>query len=152
MLRVSEYISKTLANLGVRHVFMLTGGGAKFLNVALGTNPKIKPIFNHHEQDCTIAAQVKISRDGRGRARDNIFTKRQWRNLKYEEVYLHEYASPKEASRGLSQYIYFCDYQRPHQALDYQAPAHIYGVSLPVVNSTCQVEPVKTLTNQYTLN
>jgi putative transposase len=102
--------------------------------------------------DRLLAAQVKISMDGRGRAKDNIFTERLWRTIKYEEVYLHEYASPKEAYRGLSQYIHFYDYERPHQALDYQTPAQVYGVSLPVVNSTCQVEPVETLTNQYTLN
>ncbi len=90
-----------------------------------------------------LAARVQISMDGRGRARDNIFTERLWRTVKYEEVYLNEYTSPKEAYRGLSQYIDFYDYERPHQALDYQTPAQVYGVSLPVVHST--------LTNQYTL-
>jgi putative transposase len=64
--------------------------------------------------------------DGRGRARDNIFTERLWRTVKYEEVYLHEYASPKEAYRNLSQYIYFYNYERPHQALDYPPPAHLW--------------------------
>ncbi len=54
-----------------------------------------------------LAAQVQISMDGLGRARDNIFTVRLWRTIKYEEVYLHEYASPKEANRNLDQYIYF---------------------------------------------
>jgi putative transposase len=102
--------------------------------------------------DRLLAAQVKISMDGRGRARDNIFTERLWRTVKYEEVYLHEYASPKEAYRSLSQYIYFYNYERPHQALDYQAPAQVYRVGLPVVHSTRQVELVETLTNQYTLN
>ncbi len=43
------------------------------------------------------AAQVKISMDGKGRALDNIFTERLWRTVKYEEVYLHEYASPRAA-------------------------------------------------------
>jgi putative transposase len=43
--------------------------------------------------------KVQISMDGRGRARDNIFTERLWRTIKYEEVYLHDYASPKEAYR-----------------------------------------------------
>src|SRR5258706_8070089 len=57
MIRVSEYIAQTLANLSVRHVFMLTGGGAMFLNDALGNQAGIKPIFNHHEQARAIAAE-----------------------------------------------------------------------------------------------
>jgi len=86
---------------------------------------------------------VQISMDGRGRARDNIFTERLWRTIKYEEVYLHDYASPKEAYRQLANYIRFYNFERPHQALGYQTPAQVYGASLPVVHST--------LTNQYTL-
>ncbi len=57
MMRVSDYISQTLVRFGVRHVFMLTGGGSMFLNYAIGTNPKIKTIFNHHEQACAMAAE-----------------------------------------------------------------------------------------------
>lgn len=68
-------------------------------------------------------AGVKISMDGRGRARDNIFTERLWRTIKYEEVYLHEYASPKEAYHQLARYIRFYNFERPHQALDYLPPA-----------------------------
>ena len=56
-MRVSDFISKTLVNFGVRHVFMITGGGAMFLNYAIGTNPKIKTIFHHHEQACAMAAE-----------------------------------------------------------------------------------------------
>jgi putative transposase len=72
-------------------------------------------------------AGVQISMDGRGRARDNIFTERLWRTIKYEEVYLHEYGSPKEAHRQLASYIYFYNFERSHQALDYQTPAQLYG-------------------------
>ncbi len=89
------------------------------------------------------AAHVQISMDGRGRARDNIFTERLWRTIKYEEVYLHDYASPKEACHQLADYLHFYNFERPHQALGYQTPAQVYGASLPVVHST--------LTNQYTL-
>ena len=56
-MRVSEYIAQTLADFGVRHVFMLTGGGAMFLNDALGNQDGIQPIFNHHEQASAIAAE-----------------------------------------------------------------------------------------------
>ena len=41
------------------------------------------------------AAGIQISMDGKGRALDNIFTERVWRSLKYEEIYLHDYASPR---------------------------------------------------------
>jgi len=90
-------------------------------------------------------ANIKISMDGRGRARDNIFTERLWRTIKYEEVYLHDYASPKEAYHQLANYIRFYNFERPHQALEYLTPAQLYWVSSPVprvVHST--------LTNQTT--
>jgi putative transposase len=69
---------------------------------------------------------VQISMDGRGRFVDNIFTERLWRTIKYEEVYLHEYSTPKQARQSLSQYINFYNQERPHQALDYRTPAAIY--------------------------
>jgi acetolactate synthase-1/2/3 large subunit len=57
-MRVSDYISTTLSDkFGVRHVFMLTGGGSMFLNYAIGTNSRIQTIFNHHEQACAMAAE-----------------------------------------------------------------------------------------------
>ena len=73
-----------------------------------------------------LAAGVQISMDGRGRVLDNIFTERLWRTVKYEEVYLHDYDSPKEARQGLRRYFDFYNYERPHQALDYRTPAEIY--------------------------
>ena len=57
MIQVSNYISKSLVGFGVRHVFMVTGGGAMFLNYAIGTNPDLITIFNHHEQASAIAAE-----------------------------------------------------------------------------------------------
>jgi len=57
MIQVAQYVAKTLSNFGVRHVFMLTGGGAIFLNDALGNHPDIQPIFNHHEQASAMAAE-----------------------------------------------------------------------------------------------
>jgi putative transposase len=76
--------------------------------------------------DRLLAANVQISMDGRGRAMDNIFTERLWRTVKYEEVYLHDYATPREARQGLTRYFEFYNHERPHQALDYQTPAQIY--------------------------
>ncbi len=72
------------------------------------------------------AAGVRISMDGRGRALDNIFTERLWRSIKYEEVYLADYASPREARVGLASYLRFYNTERPHQALNYRRPTELY--------------------------
>jgi putative transposase len=69
---------------------------------------------------------IQISMDGKGRALDNIFTERLWRTVKYEEVYLKDYASPHEARTALSAYLDFYNHRRLHQALAYQTPASIY--------------------------
>lgn len=73
-----------------------------------------------------LAEGVRISMDGRGRARDNIFTERLWRTVKYEEVYLKEYISPRQARHSLTGYLDFYNYLRPHQSLDYLTPAQVY--------------------------
>jgi putative transposase len=77
------------------------------------------------------AAGVQISMDGKGRALDNVFTERLWRSLKYEEVYLHEYDSPREARQGITRYLALYNEHRPHQALGYQTPASVYFVPPP---------------------
>ena len=71
-------------------------------------------------------AGVQISMDGKGRALDNVFVERLWRTVKYEEVYLRDYGSPREARRGLSAYSMFYNEVRPHQALGYRTPAETY--------------------------
>ena len=73
-----------------------------------------------------LAAGVQISMDGKGRALDNIFTERLWRSVKYEEVYLTDYGSPREARVGLGRYLQFYNTERPHQALAYRRPAELY--------------------------
>ena len=75
------------------------------------------------------AAGVRISMDGRGRALDNVFVERLWRTVKYEEVYLKEYASMGEAQLGLGTYFSFYNEERPHQALAYRPPARVYRVT-----------------------
>jgi len=71
-------------------------------------------------------AEIQISMDGKGRALDNIFTERLWRTVKYEEVYLNDYASPREARQRLSAYFDFYNHERPHQSLNYRPPAQVY--------------------------
>src|ERR1035438_6890782 len=70
--------------------------------------------------------QIAISMDGRGRCMDNIFVERLWRSLKYEEVYLKDYASVAEARTGIAGYFQFYNHERLHQSLDYRTPAALY--------------------------
>ena len=69
---------------------------------------------------------IAISMDGRGRCMDNIFIERLWRSLKYEEVYLKDYESVKEARTGIDRYLRFYNQERLHQSLDYRTPVAIY--------------------------
>jgi putative transposase len=73
-----------------------------------------------------LAADVRISMDGKGRALDNVFVERLWRSVKYEEVYPNTYASPREAREGLTRYLAFYNHERPHQSLAYKTPAEEY--------------------------
>ena len=73
-----------------------------------------------------LAAQVRLSMDGRGRAFDNIFVERLWRTVKYEEVYLKDYRNVPEARHGLGNYFLFYNDQRIHQALDYRTPQSVH--------------------------
>jgi putative transposase len=70
--------------------------------------------------------EVAISMDGRGRAFDNIFSERLWRTVKYEEVYLKDYADEDDARRELGRYFRFYNRGRLHQALDYHTPSEVY--------------------------
>ena len=72
------------------------------------------------------AAEVAISMDGRGSYHDNIFTERLWRSLKYEEVYLKEYACLAQAEDGIGTYIHRYNHWRQHQALGYKTPAQLH--------------------------
>lgn len=73
-----------------------------------------------------LEAGVRISMDGRGRALDNIFVERLWRTVKYEDVYLKDYASMGEAVTGLREYFRFYNEERLHQALGYRPPVSVW--------------------------
>jgi putative transposase len=72
------------------------------------------------------ARGVAISMDGRGRAIDNVFIERLWRSVKYEEVYLRNYANGWETESSLAAYFHFYDHRRIHQSLGYRTPADVY--------------------------
>jgi putative transposase len=71
-------------------------------------------------------AGVAVSMDGRGRWMDNVFVERLWRTLKYEHLYLHDYATPLALHTGLSGYFPFYNEERIHAALDYRTPLALY--------------------------
>lgn len=75
---------------------------------------------------CLKSAGVRISMDGRGRTFDNIFIERLWRSVKYEEVYLKDYATVARLESGLEEYFRFYNYDRPHQSLRYPTPAEVH--------------------------
>jgi len=75
--------------------------------------------------------EVKISMDGKGSYKDNLFIERLWRTVKYEEVYLKAYQDARDARAGLGSYFNFYNTERPHQALGYKTPAEVF-VSTPV--------------------
>lgn len=69
---------------------------------------------------------IAISRDGRGRALDNIFVERLWRSLKYEDIYLHDYRTMQEAYDGIKRYLEFYNNERPHESMGYKTPKEVY--------------------------
>jgi putative transposase len=73
---------------------------------------------------------IKISMDGKGSYRDNLFIERLWRTVKYEEVYLKAYQNGKDARIGISDYFRFYNTARPHQALGYRTPGDVF-TSIP---------------------
>jgi putative transposase len=75
---------------------------------------------------------IRISMDGKGAWRDNVFVERLWRSVKYEEVYLHAYDTVSAAKAGLDRYFRFYNSRRPHSSLDRQTPDQFYYNSLPL--------------------
>jgi len=69
---------------------------------------------------------LRISMDGKGRWVDNVFIERLWRSLKYEDVYLKAYDTPRELERGLAQWFLRYNTYRPHQALGMKTPADVH--------------------------
>lgn len=70
---------------------------------------------------------IIISMDGRGRWMDNVFIERLWRSVKYEEIYLKEYATVLALRAGLGGYFVFYNEERPHQSFGIATPSEVYG-------------------------
>lgn len=80
-----------------------------------------------------LAAGCKLSMDGRGAWRDNVFVARVWRSVKYERVYLKAYDSVSAARADIAEYFAWYNAQRPHSRLDRSTPDETYFASLPPV-------------------
>jgi putative transposase len=74
---------------------------------------------------------IRISMDGRGAWRDNVFVERLWRSVKYEEVYLRAYDTVTEARSRIARYLEFYNARRPHSSLDGVTPDHAYFGGAP---------------------
>jgi putative transposase len=73
-----------------------------------------------------LSRQIRVSMDGKGAWRDNVFVERLWRSVKYEEVYLHAYDSVAQARASIGRYLNFYNSRRPHQSLDRRTPDEAY--------------------------
>ena len=79
-------------------------------------------------------AGIRVSMDGRGRVFDNIFVERLWRTVKYEDIYIKEYATVPDLAAGLDDYFQLYNYERPHQSLGYCVPADVhFDVKVPIL-------------------
>jgi putative transposase len=72
------------------------------------------------------SAGIRISMDGKGRALDNVFVERLWRTVKYEEVYMRCYETPREAEASLASYLEYYNESRPHSSLKNCTPVSAY--------------------------
>ena len=78
---------------------------------------------------------VRISMDGKGRFKDNIFIERLWRTLKYERIYLKAYETGAELSKDLTVWFNWYNEIRPHTSLDKQTPNEVYSQGLEKLKS-----------------
>ena len=69
---------------------------------------------------------LRISIDGRGRALDNVFVERLWRNVKHEDIYLKGYGSAAELQQGVKKYFLDYNSERSYQSLNYSTPDEVY--------------------------
>jgi putative transposase len=106
-----EAVEEAVARYGAPEIFN-TDQGSQFTSTEF-----IKVLANN---------DIKISMDGKGAWRDNVFVERLWRTIKYEEVYLRAYASVTEARQSIGRYLTFYNGRRPHSSLDGRTPDQVF--------------------------
>jgi putative transposase len=85
--------------------------------------------------DAVLRRGIRLSMDGKGAWRDNVFVERVWRSVKYEEVYLRAYESVSHARRSIGDYLNLYNQKRPHSSLSDQTPDEAYFATLPAIKS-----------------
>ncbi|WP_429555246.1 IS3 family transposase [Paraburkholderia sp. MM5477-R1] len=85
--------------------------------------------------DAVLGRGIRLSMDGKGAWRDNVFVERVWRSVKYEEVYLKAYESVSHARRSIGGYLNLYNQKRPHSSLADQTPDEAYFATLPAIKS-----------------
>ncbi|RQS03505.1 IS3 family transposase [Burkholderia sp. Bp8998] len=85
--------------------------------------------------EAVLCRGVRLSMDGKGAWRDNVFVERVWRSIKYEEIYLRAYESVSHARRSIGDYIELYNRKRPHSSLADQTPDEAYFATLPAIKS-----------------
>ncbi len=111
----TEAVEEALTRYGAPDIFN-TDQGSQFTSEAF-----TGPLKDHG---------IRISMDGKGSWRDNVFIERLWRSVKYEEVYLRAYESVSEARTGIGQYFEFYNSKRPHSSLGRMTPDQFYNKQL----------------------
>ena len=99
----------------------LSLGKPEIFNTDLGSQFTSREYTDRLEE-----AGIAVSRDGRGRALDNVFVERLWRSVKYEDIYIKDYDRVPDLESGLTTYFVFYDEERPHQSLGYRTPGEVY--------------------------
>lgn len=87
---------------------------------------------SHDFTEILLDRKIKISMDGKGAWRDNVFVERLWRSVKYEEVYLKAYDSVRDARASIGKYLEFYNQKRPHSSLDDRTPDEAYFTPIPL--------------------
>ncbi len=111
-----EAVEEAMARHGTPEIFN-TDQGSQF------TSEAFTGLLKQHN--------IRISMDGQGAWRDNVFVERLWKTVKYEEVYLKAYNTVSEAKSSLAKYFEFYNRRRPHSSLDRMTPEQFYFNRLP---------------------
>ena len=83
--------------------------------------------------DLVVGRGVKLSMDGRGAWRDNVFVERIWRSVKYERVYLRAYDTVRDAKEDIAQYIDWYNKNRGHSSLQGKTPEQVWLAGMPTL-------------------